>query len=219
MPAIILQSYDILSPEFGKSYSVDLAEGLDEGHLDHIEDSWGPLLERQYALALLEYFELADDEQTPSRLKEICGRLGVQDYRWDWRIKNAVAPKSRRRIFSMLNVDQVEAAMLLLFGEMSRDPASSSLEIVYVDFLAVAPWNRREFQHPQRFNGLGRLMIGAAVAMSLIAGHDGRCGLHSLPQAEGFYRRIGMTDFGPDSKKESLRYFEFSAQTAQEFIK
>jgi hypothetical protein len=118
----------------------------------------------------------------------------------------------------LLNASEVEAAMMLLFGKTSRDP-STPLPIVYVDYVAVAPWNRKIVQHPQRFKNLGKVMLGQAVATSIAAGLDGRCGLHSLPQSEGFYRRIGMSDFGTDLAYSSLRYFEFSVQAARNFVK
>jgi hypothetical protein len=121
-----------------------------------------------------------------------------------------------RHVLSLLNLNDVEAAMLLLSGKTSRDP-SASLPILYVDYVAVAPWNRKAFQNPQRFHHLGTVMLGAAVAFSRTLGLDGRCGLHSLPQSEGFYARIGMRDFGLDAGYDSLRYFEFDAASAQKF--
>jgi hypothetical protein len=146
------------------------------------------------------------------------GKLTIQDHHWKWRTKCSIAPGTNRRVFSLLNAGEVEAAMVLRFGENSRDPAAS-LPIVYVDFVAVAPWNRKAFQHPQRFRHLGTVMLGAAVELSRTLGLDGRCGLHSLPQSEGFYRQIGMRDFGLDAAYSSLRYFEFDASAARSFRK
>ena len=48
---------------------------------------------------------------------------------------------------------------------------------------------------------------------------QGRVGLHSLPQANGFYANTcGMTDLGPDPHHRELRYFEMTPVQAQEFI-
>jgi len=216
--ASILKSYDIQSPQIGKSFKVDLADGLDVAHLDFIEREWAPRLKRQYNLALLHFFQLPAADQTQDKWIETLGDYGVQDYRWDWRNKCSIAPASNRIIYSLLNAAEVEAAMMLLLGKISRDP-STPLPIVYVDYVAVAPWNRKPIQQPQRFKNLGTVMLGVAVGASIRDGHDGRCGLHSLPQAEGFYRKIGMSDFGPDAGYSSLRYFEFSAQAARNFVK
>jgi len=216
--ATILESYDIASPELGKSFKIDLADGLDGAHLDFIEAQWTPVLTRQYDLALLGFFQLPAVDQTPEKWVETLGSFGVQDYRWNWRSKSAIALGAKRRILALLNVDEVEAAMMVLFGKTSREP-TTPLPIVYVDFLAVAPWNRKVVQFPQRFKNLGTVMLGEAVATSISMGLDGRCGLHSLPQSEGFYRRIGMSDFGLDHAYSSLRYFEFNAQVARQFVR
>lgn len=216
--AMILRSFDIHSPQLGRTFTVDLAEGLDAIHLDFIDSQWAPLLQRQYDLAILHFFQLPTVDQTPEKWIETQGNFGVQDQHWDWRKKSAIAPKSNRRVFSLLNASEVEAAMMLLFGKNSREPGASH-PIAYVDYVAVAPWNRKPVQHPQRFRSLGTVMLGVAVETSMRNGHDGRCGLHSLPQSEGFYRKIGMKDFGIDSAYSSLRYFEFSAQAAKNFVK
>ena len=44
---------------------------------------------------------------------------------------------------------------------------------------------------------------------SAALGFDGRVGLHALPEAEAFYRRQGMPDYGPDPDKDGLVYFEY----------
>jgi hypothetical protein len=216
--ATILESFDIDSPEHGKTFKIDLVEGLDTSHLDFMESQWTPAIRRQYDLAILQYFQLPATDQTPDKWLEIQGNLEVQDQHWQWRTKCSIAPGTNRRVFSLLNTSAVEAAMLLLSGKTSRDP-SVTLPILYVDYVAVAPWNRKSFQNPQRFRHLGTLMIGAAVELSRGLGLEGRCGLHSLPQSEGFYRRIGMRDYGHDAAYSSLRYFEFDASGARNFRK
>jgi hypothetical protein len=214
---IILESFDIASPEYGKPIKIDLAEGMESSHIDFIEQQWEPVLKRQYDLALMNFFQLPATSQTHDKWIETLGSFGVQDSHWQWRTKCSVALGTNRHTFSLLNASEVEAAMVLLAGKQSRDVAP--LPIVYVDYVAVAPWNRNQIQNPQRFRHLGTVMLGAAVAKSISLGHEGRCGLHSLPQSEGFYQRIGMTDFGIDSSYSSLKYFEFKSQSAMTFIK
>jgi len=214
---IVLESFDIQSPEFGKPYKIDLVEGLDSTHIDFIEKSWTPLLRRQKDLAILDFFSLPEASRTEEKWNKTLGKFGVPDAHWDWRTKCDVAPSSNRKIFALINADEVEAVMLLHFGKMSRE-ANHALPLVYVDYLAVGPWNRESIQNPQRFRKLGTVLLGSAVNTSIAMGREGRCGLHSLLQAEGFYRRIGMNDFDIDSAYQSLRYFEFSAEAAKQFI-
>lgn len=214
--AIILESYEVESPEHGRSFKLDLVEGLDGAHIDFIEQQWQPILQRQYDLALLNFFQLPVASQTDEKWLEMLGKFGAQDSHWQWRAKCSVAPGTNRRIFALLNADGVEAAMCLLFGKQSR--VANPLPVVYVDYVAVAPWNRKEVQNPLRFRRLGTVMLGTAVAVSLSMDLEGRVGLHSLSQSEGFYRRIGMSDFGTDAAYSFLRYFEFSNQAAREFM-
>lgn len=216
--ATILESFDIESPQHGKAFKIDLAEGLDTAHLDFIETQWAPAIRRQHDLAILQFFQLPTADQTLEKWREIQGNLEVQDEHWEWRTKCAIASGTNRRVLSLLNGSEVEAAMLLLSGKTSR-ATSAPLPILYIDYVAVAPWNRKTFQNPQRFRHLGTVMIGAAVELSRAIGLDGRCGLHALPQSEGFYHRIGMRDFGLDAAYSSLRYFEFDAAAARNFGK
>jgi hypothetical protein len=212
----ILNSYNVDSPEYGKPLKIDVVEGLDNVHLDYIEQQWQPLLKRQYQSALLQYFTLPPTLQTEDAFRAILGNLGIPDEHWDWRKKCTYAPATNRKVYSLLNGEHVEAVMVLLFGRNARCGAPN-LPLVYVDFVASAPWNRTAIQRPERFHGMGTMMLGAALAVSRMHGLDGRCGLHSLASAEGFYRRIGMKEFDMDPSYHDMRYFEFDSQTARAF--
>lgn len=89
---------------------------------------------------------------------------------------------------------------------------------MYLDYLEVAPWNRPEFGAAPRLRGVGSALITAAVALSDEEGFKGRLGLHSLPQADAFYRKIGMTDLGQDPAYQNLRYFEMTVEQARAFL-
>ncbi|MEP0873982.1 hypothetical protein NDA01_30215 [Trichocoleus desertorum AS-A10] len=82
--------------------------------------------------------------------------------------------------------------------------------LIYVEALAVAPWNRRLLENPPYLQGVGRTLLLWARQRSLELGYGGRVGLHALPGSEGFYRRNQMAEYGPDSDKEGLIYFEYS---------
>ena len=88
----------------------------------------------------------------------------------------------------------------------------------YVEYLEVAPWNRAELGAKPRLRGVGTVLLTAAVALSNGEGFKGRIGLHSLPQADAFYRKIGMTDLGPDAAYQNLRYFEMTVEQARAFF-
>jgi hypothetical protein len=71
-----------------------------------------------------------------------------------------------------------------------------------------------------RFSGVGTVLMAAAIQFSIDEEFSGRVGLHSLPQADDWYRKCGMTDLGPDAgEKQNLRYFEMTPEQAKEFLK
>ncbi|TGS35833.1 hypothetical protein EN825_34620, partial [Mesorhizobium sp. M8A.F.Ca.ET.182.01.1.1] len=99
----------------------------------------------------------------------------------------------------------------------SRHPEHQRVPLIYVEFLATAPWNRPKLVAEPIYKGAGRVLVGTAVSLSLEEEFGGRIGLHSLPGAEVFYRdAIGMTDLGADSEgvHKGLRYFELSSRDA-----
>ena len=58
-------------------------------------------------------------------------------------------------------------------------------------------------------------MIAEVIEISLIRGLNGRIALHSLMQAEPFYRdKCRFTEFGPNASENGLVYFEYSEQQA-----
>ena len=87
-----------------------------------------------------------------------------------------------------------------------RVPGDSALELTVVHPEAAL--------HPG-----GHRLVQSAVFLSLECGYLGRVGLHSLPQADRFYLRCGMTDLGQDSGCESLRYWEMTPDQAENFVK
>ncbi len=83
--ATILESFDIDSPQHGKAFKIELAEGLDTLHLEFMEAQWAPAMKRQYNLAILQFFQLPLADQTQGKWYEISGKFAVQDHNWAWR--------------------------------------------------------------------------------------------------------------------------------------
>jgi hypothetical protein len=84
--------------------------------------------------------------------------------------------------------------------------------VVYVDYLESAPWNLKSFVDVPRFIGVGTVLMAEAVRISVEAGFEGRVGLHSLPQAVGFYEKCKLTQFGTDPNYFDLVYFEYKGR-------
>jgi glycine/D-amino acid oxidase-like deaminating enzyme len=88
--------------------------------------------------------------------------------------------------------------------------------VVYLHSLATAPWNRPSIQDPPRYRLVGTMLLRFARQLSEALGYGGLVGLHALPEAEDFYRRMSLIDCGLDAKKENLTYFEwYQRQTSE----
>lgn len=86
-------------------------------------------------------------------------------------------------------------------------------KLVYVEYLASAPWNRKEIQRPPRYQGVGTNLLRYARVRSVELGYSGRVGLHSLPGSVKFYENQLMENFGPDEGNDDARLFRVRTTT------
>jgi hypothetical protein len=104
-------------------------------------------------------------------------------------------------------------------GGVTNTPARlGDGQVVYIDYVESAPWNLKASAISPRFIGVGTVLIAEAVRLSLEMKLEGRIGLHSLPQAVGFYTRCGMSRVGPDPDYYDLPYFEYTDQQAADWL-
>jgi hypothetical protein len=138
---------------------------------------------------------------------------------WEWRRKaRYMTPDSRG--FGIECDGEMQALMLIMRrGKRCRLEGQQGRLLVYIDYITTAPWNLSGLTTAPRYRGSGLALVGSAVELSLKYGYDGRIGLHSLPQAEEFYRgRCGMIDLDLDEDYEGLRYFEMTAPQAMALL-
>ena len=176
----------------------NLFQGIDVDTLRGIQEGWAP------------EFEAAGADARP------------EDAHWDW-VRKSLAAMQNPFIYEIygIEIDQQTQGMMLAakggVNSFSRHQDHPRKPLIYVDFLATAPWNRPLLTPRPRFKGVGRTLIMTAVTLSYEEEFSGRIGLHSLPGAEPFYREsMGMYDFGGDPDYHNLRYFEFSQSMAAE---
>lgn len=212
-----LAIFEVYSHEFNQVRQICVVDEIEDRHLNFVEKEWVPRLTDSRARAVIAYRALPAEKQHERSWQEKQGRFGAPDAHWNWGRKNQSMMSSIHRMFALLDGEAVEALMRVDLSKPSRLRPSPRTPIMYIDYLAVAPWNRSAIQSPRRFRGLGKLLLGAAVSISVEEGMDGRCGLHSLPQSEGFYSQAGMQDFGVDAES-GLSYFEFSPDMARKFL-
>jgi hypothetical protein len=137
---------------------------------------------------------------------------------WEWRRK-ARLMTSESHAFGIEYDGEMQALMLVLKSSVTcRLPEQSNKRLIYIDYLAAAPWNLPSLAREPRFRLCGSVFITAAIRLSRANGYEGRIGLHSLPQAEEFYRRkCGMTYMGIDADYEGLPYFEMTPSQVEAY--
>ena len=181
----------------------ELSDDITNEHLSMWEQTWRPAMRG----ALADF-----------RRRGVPRGLWPQDLHWDWREKaicthgllgqEAFAIVCEGRLQGMMQVDLTKTARL------SRQ---KDRELAYVEFLSAAPWNRADLGG-RDFAGVGKVLLRVAVELSVAQEFKGRIGLHSLPQADAFYERCGMTSLGPDPRYHGrLTYFEMTPAQAARF--
>jgi hypothetical protein len=135
------------------------------------------------------------------------------DMDWNWAYKLRLATSEPRFEAYVVEIDRLAQGVVLLETEWHRSlldvPIAARAPLVYVEYLASAPWNRRLIEDPPYFVGIGRALLMLARQRSAELGYGSRVGLHSLPESETFYHRQGMPDYGADPEKDGLVYFEY----------
>lgn len=141
---------------------------------------------------------------------------------WHWQWDQKVAKTSGLLAFRTFCVVCGGATQGLMRVDLTRSCRHQEQEgkpLVYIDYLEVAPWNRQLGEKPALYRGVGSALVAAAIELSNAEGFKGRIGLHSLPQADEFYRkRCKMSDLGHDTNCQGLCYFEMTQEQATKYL-
>jgi hypothetical protein len=166
---------------------------------------------------------LDDVEQAWAKAREeavsggqVEGLAPLEHAHWNWRRKSDTVNLGVHMLVAVECEGGVQGLMALL--RLPRPAKLGTGHVVYVDYVETAPWNLKGSAIPPRFLGVGTMLIAEAVRVGIESGLSGAVGLHSLPQAEAFYTKIGMTRFGPDPDYYDLTYFEYDGQKATDWL-
>jgi hypothetical protein len=182
-----------------KLVSADIYRDYPSAELEHIEALWAGARDRAAAEGLA------------------SGLTSLEHSHWDWRNK-VHSVEAGRHMLVVVECEGEAQGMMAVLQAPQRSRLSGK-PLVYVDYLEAAPWNLKLLSVPPRYLGVGTVLIAEAVRLSLDTALEGRIGLHSLPQAEAFYKsRCGMTELGQDLNYFDLTYFEFTQQQAIEWL-
>ncbi|BAU15704.1 hypothetical protein LEP3755_62690 (plasmid) [Leptolyngbya sp. NIES-3755] len=136
-----------------------------------------------------------------------------EDEYWNWvrkQQREALLPGVEFYAIECENVTQGLIAIDILKKRCQID-LQFRHRLVYILALATAPWNRPTILDPPLYKGVGGQFVDFAIARSRDLGYQGRIGLHALPRALNFYRklRVNLLECGSDpDDPEHLVYFE-----------
>ena len=178
--------------------------GIGPEHIIDWHNAWQPALGAVKATLLREGVPREEWPQSahwnwPHKIEEVANLLGFHS-------------------FCVTSDGLTQGMMRVDLNQEARLESQRGKPLVYVDYLEVAPWNQPFGGMPIRLKGVGKVLTASAVTLSIEEGFKGRIGLHALPQSEGFYRRLNMTDLGPDERCKNLRYFEMTEEHAQALL-
>lgn len=167
----------------------------------------------KFNFQLMKY--ISDQKFEPEKLNEILDKIQVDDHHWRW-FDKALAWRGGSYHWFFLMADKKPQAACLVYHP--KESAFEKKEIYYIDYIAVAPWNRENPMSDRAFLGVGGVLVKEIMNYLL---NKKKLGLEfcllSLPKAEGFYRRIGMVEHEP-SNKDGMKYFEMREAAAKLYM-
>lgn len=163
----------------------------------------------------LEVMEHIHTKVAPAEQEAAAAQLQLEDEHWDWLTKTMCYRTPGYEWFFLIADNKPQGACLIYHPHKS---AFSGEDIFYIEYVAVAPWNRQNPMQERVFSGIGPMLIKAAVeyAVTALRLKHGFC-LHALAQAVPFYQKIGMLA-QPGLDKPNLQYFEMPEADAAEYM-
>jgi hypothetical protein len=164
----------------------------------------------------LELFEYINQQQYgEAELNEVLESIQTEDHHWEWFKKSISSTSSEYEWFYLYAEGLPQAACLTYHPKASALGASN---IFYIEFLAVAPWNRVCKIRNRKFFGVGSIVFKAALKFSVNhLGLSPGVSLHSLSQASGYYSKLKMVNV-VEKNKESMLYFELPEIEAKKLL-
>ena len=150
--------------------------------------------------------QIQQAEPDEAKQNEILASISTEDIRWNWFEKAVACSTDEFEWFHLYADGKPQAACLIYHPEAS---ALEPGDIFYVEYVAVAPWNRDCEIRLREFKGLGIIILRAAqrFAVTELKLRPGFC-LHSLPKAEAVYKKLKMVKVDGRQDAQSLAYYE-----------
>lgn len=193
----------LIEKKDGQLVKYELFRGIDDVKIQECDLKW-----RIFTMKLMRKIKDAPAEER----ERLLDSLQLEDAHWDW-FKKAINLKGSGYDWFTLWVDGSIQGICITY--QPKKSIINNGNIFYIEYLAVAPWNRDSLLNEREFKKVASIMMARIMEYF----HDNKglitaFSLHSLPQATGFYERLGMTHC-PEEDKEGLKFFEISASKAR----
>lgn len=172
------------------------------------------LCDTEWTVKNVEILTFVQQNVSEDSLAQEVSKLYMEDAHWRWLGKAIHYYTDEFNWFFWICEKSVQGACLI---HHPKDSVIDGQGIFYIEYVAVAPWNRPNPLAPIAFKGIGTELIRLAskFAVEQLGLRPG-FSLHSLPKAAAYYNKIGMTCF-PDQRKDNLDYFEMTRESAENF--
>lgn len=151
--------------------------------------------------------------------REWCPRLNElnrPDGKWPWEEHIKRGTLEDDRVVLALECTSALAGMISIRLAPADSKLTSGADMLYVEYVGVAPPNQPEPVGERMIAGVGTLLVITSLQLSVMLGCDGRVGLHSKPDVEDFYRKRGFDEVGYDQTDDGTwLYFEMSPEGAR----
>lgn len=195
-----------ITSDDGCSYPYEIVQGWDIGLAMQCDKEWGC-----FNMKTLDFIRQSDS----SLQQKLLDSSQLEDAHWNWLAKHRCYHSDQYKWFFFIADGKPQGACLVYHPKKSVDTADT---IFYIEFLAVAPWNRPNHICSQIFKGIGSLLLKTVISYAETElGITKGFSLHSLPKAEGYYQRIGMKRFEMYDKS-GLGYFEMPELQKANFL-
>ncbi|MDP3672680.1 MAG: hypothetical protein Q8R69_23690 [Telluria sp.] len=192
----------------GTKTEYTLHYGWDIAKCHACDESWHP-----FNLQLMQW--IADQKYDAERLQKVLETVQIDDDHWKWFIKAMLLKTGEYHWFFLMAEDKPQAACVIYHPKKSE---LAERDVFYIEYIAVAPWNRQNPMAERTFKGVGSLLIKSIIEYSVrqLSFHHG-FSLHALPRAVDFYAKIGMQKI-PACDKDELQYFEMPEEIATKYV-
>lgn len=192
----------LFARETGELVPVTFHDGITSAEISAAQLSWAPKMAQL---------------QTELEKAGVSKELWPEHRYWNWNVKFLkTLIEDDIRLFGLEHEAEMQGLIFATPNRKSKlDPKK---RLVYVDYLATAPWNLSYKTVQQgRFKLVGSVLLAAAVQLSRDEGAEGRVGLYALPQSVSWYQKLHFTEVA-SAAQDKLRYFELQPDQAKEFL-